>query len=83
MRELLQTIGTAEIRDITQLDLLCNIVKEYYTNNKRHKYSEVSAYLMETDDIEYLLENLRCAREQKAGKGLSQRQPLFKPYGNP
>ena len=59
MRELLQKIGTAEIRDITQLDLLCNIVKEYYTNNKRHKYSEVSAYLMEADDIEYLLENLR------------------------
>lgn len=54
MRELLQKIGTAEIRDITQLDLLCNIVKEYYTNNKRHKYSEVSAYLMEADDIEYL-----------------------------
>lgn len=59
MKELLHKIGTAEICDISQLDLLCDIVKEYYTNNKRHKYSEVSAYLMETDDIEYLLENLR------------------------
>lgn len=59
MKELLQRIGTAEIADISQLDNLCNIVKQYYSNNKRHKYSEVSAYLMETDDIEYLLENLR------------------------
>lgn len=59
MKELLQEIGTAEVKDISQLDALCDIVKEYYINNKRHKYSEVSAYLMETDDIEYLLANLK------------------------
>lgn len=59
MKELLQKIGMAEVHDISQLDNLCDIVKKYYANNKRHKYSEVSAYLMETDDIEYLLENLR------------------------
>lgn len=59
MKELLQKIGTAEVETILQLDNLCDVVKDYYVNNKRHKYSEVSAYLMETDDIEYLLENLR------------------------
>ena len=59
MRELLQKITSAEIKDIKQLDELCDIVRSYYANNKRHKYSEVSVYLMETDDIEYLLENLR------------------------
>lgn len=59
MKELLQKIGSAELKDITQLDELCNVVKRYYLDNKRHKYSEVSAYLMENDDIEYLLENLR------------------------
>ena len=59
MKELLQKISSAEVKDIIQLDQLCDIVKYYYANNKRHKYSEVSAYLMETDDIEYLLENLR------------------------
>lgn len=59
LKELLQKIGSAEVKDIVQLDEVCDIVKRYYANNKRHKYSEVSAYLMETDDIEYLLENLR------------------------
>lgn len=59
MKELLQKIGAAELENISQLDALCDIVKRYYTDNERHRYSEVSAYLMETDDIEYLLENLR------------------------
>lgn len=59
MKELLQEIGTAEVKDISQLDALCEVVKNYYANNKRHKYSEISSYLMETDDIEYLLENLK------------------------
>lgn len=59
MKELLQKIGTAEVKEPLQLDNLCEVVKNYYANNKRHKYSEVSSYLMETADIEYLLENLR------------------------
>ncbi len=33
--------------------------------------------------VENWIYHFRCAREQKAGKGLSQRQPLFKLYGNP
>ncbi len=64
MKELLQEIGTAEVKDILQLDNLCHIVKDYYANNKRHKYSEISVYLMETDDIEYLLENLRKIQDR-------------------
>lgn len=64
MKELLQKIGSAEIGNISQLDDLCSVVKEYYTNNKRHKYSEVSSYLMENADIEYLLENLRRIQER-------------------
>lgn len=64
MRELLQKISSAEVKNIKQLDELCDIVKSYYANNKRHKYSEVSAYLMETDDIEYLLENLRRVQDR-------------------
>lgn len=59
MKELLRTIGSAEIETNDQLNSLCNTVRQYYIDNKRHKYSEVSTFLMETSDIEYLLENLR------------------------
>lgn len=64
MRELLRKIASSEINNNEQLDELCDIVKKYYTDNKRHKYSEVSAYLMETKDIEYLLENLRKIQDR-------------------
>ena len=64
MKELLQKIGTAEVKEPLQLDNLCEVVKNYYANNKRHKYSEVSSYLMETADIEYLLENLRRIKKR-------------------
>lgn len=77
MKELLQKISTVEIKDISELDSLCGVVKDYYANNKRHKYSEVSSYLMETDDIDYLLENLRQIQnrlgEYPENEGLSEK----------
>lgn len=66
MKELLQRICAAEATDLKQLDELCDIVRMYYTDNKRHKYSEISTYLMETDDIDYLLENLRRIQNRVA-----------------
>lgn len=75
MKELLQKISAAEIKNISELDTLCGVVKDYYANNKRHKYSEVSSYLLETDDIDYLLENLRKIQnrlgEHKENESLS------------
>lgn len=64
MKTLLHTISEAELKNLQQLDDLCDTVKEYYANNERHKYSEISAYLMENADVDYLLENLRRIQER-------------------
>lgn len=66
MKELLQQIGSTEAKNIEDLDGLCDVVRTYYTNNRRHRYSDVSGYLMETDDVEYLLENLRKIQNRLA-----------------
>ncbi|MCI8741473.1 MAG: hypothetical protein HFG63_02385 [Lachnospiraceae bacterium] len=66
MKELLQQIGSTEAKNIEELDGLCDVVRTYYTNNRRHRYSDVSGYLMETDDVEYLLENLRKIQNRLA-----------------
>lgn len=64
MKDLLHKISAAEPKSLEQLDELCETVKEYYANNKRHKYSEVSTFLMENADVDYLLENLRLIQER-------------------
>ena len=66
MKELLREIGSTEVKSIEELDGLCDIVRAYYMNNQRHRYSDVSGYLMETDDVEYLLENLRRIQNRLA-----------------
>lgn len=78
MKELLQKISTAEINNIEELDSLCKVVKDYYINNKRHKYSEVSSYLMEADDIDYLLENLRKIQDRFGEHSEIQSENVFK-----